>query len=404
MAGPRAFALVLLVTLGTVGAIAVGATQQGPAMTVQPVENGSNYLGPNAADVDRSGQATASLDVAATVGANAGSVRSTFSRVSVRKRYEAAATPSDRRRVVGTGVDRLARRVAALERREVRAIDRYAAGERGETDLLRTLASVDAEAAARAETARWLESRAVDLEMATESRRLSTLRIRLLALRGPVRTDVAAGLDGSKPTRVHVETADGGLVLATVERNAAGEYVYAREAYSPAIRNRRGGNRYEDFGEVFNRLAERYPWVNARSPRVDDSVRIGRAGEGAPLYSMEFNYDRGWLTPYLDGGTGRVVKEDKRRELTDRPIDRSDATSDDGTLAVTVRTTYASGPVAVNATDPATGRPVNATVLVDGERVGPTRRGTRWTVEPRGAVNVTVVRGDATVTTTVRAP
>ena len=119
---------------------------------------------------------------------------------------------------------------------------------------------------------------------------------------------------------------------------------------------------------------------------------------------MEFNYDRGWLTPYLDGGTGRVVKEDQRRELTDRPTDRRDATSDDGTLSVTVRTTYASGPMGVNATDPATGRPVNATVLVDGDRVGPTRRGTRWTVEPRGAVNVTVVRGDATVTTTVRPP
>jgi hypothetical protein len=404
MTGSRAVAVVGLLTLATIGGLALGATQSGPTMSVQPVENSSNYLGPNESAVDRSGQATPSLDVAATVSANASRVRSRFSDRSMAAKYGNASTDAERRRVVENETERLARRVEALESRDSETIEGYAAGDVGEAELLRTLAIIDAEAETRTASAEWLESRAHDLDMTAESRRLSTLRIRLMALQGPVRQTVARGLDGSSPSRVHAEVAGGGLVLATVESNEVGETVYTREAYTPAIRNRRDTDRYADFGEVFGRLAEIYPWVNDRSPRVDNSIRIGRPGEGALLYSMQFTYDRGRLTPYLDGGTGRVVKEEQRQHVADLPTKRQTATNPDGDLAVVVETTYASGPLGVNATDPSTGRAVDATVHVDGDPVGTTDGETFWTVAPRGSANVTVAHGDSTATTTVRAP
>lgn len=402
MTGLRAVALALLVTLGSLGGGVLAATQPGGSMSIQPVENGSNYLGPNATDVDRSGQATTSLDVAATVSANAGEVRSTFTRVSVRRNYEAAETPADRERVVRNGTDRLDDRVAALERREVAAIERYAAGDIQEADLFRTLAGIDAEAGERAETARWLATRARDLEMDDTASRLATLRIRLISLRGPVRDEIAAGLDGSNPTRVHVEVADGGIVLATTVRTDAGDTDYVREAYDPSIRTRGGTDRYGgNFGDVFDRLGEIYPWVNERNPGVDNPVRIGR--DGARLYSIDFTYDGTSHTPYLDGGTGTVVKEEKRQQLDELPTERTNETSPDGTLEVTVGTTYASGPLGVTAVDTTTGEPVNATVLIDGDRVGHTMGGTAWTVAPRGDANVTVRHDGARVSTTVRA-
>lgn len=397
MTGLRALALALLLTLGTVGGVTMAATQQGPSMSVQTVENTSNYFGANASDVDRSGEATTSLDVAATVSANAGEVRSTFTDVSLRQhKYPNADSDEARRAVVRNGTDQLAQRVDVLEQKEMSTIDRYARGEISELDLFRTLASIDSEARELASTASWLQNRANENGMSAESRRLASLRIRLVALSGPVRTDIEDGLDGTTTTRIYAETAGDGLILATTVQDDDGDYVYVREAYTPAIRNRRDSDRYEDqFIEVLGRLKDIYPWVNEGGPDIQSS-RIGT--QGARLYSIEYSHSHGSLTPYLDGGTGRVVRETQRLRVDRIPTERTQVTSDDGDLLITVESTYDSGPLGVSAVDNETGQPVNATVLVDGDRVGRTGDDRLWTVDPRGGTNVTVVREDHSVT------
>jgi hypothetical protein len=403
MSGFRVVAFALLLAVVTAGGFAVGATQGGQTMSVQTVENGSNYLGPNASDVDRSRQGATSLDAAVAVRANAGGVRATFSAESVKRKYLAAANDTDRRRVVRSETDRLARHVEVLERREAETIEGYAAGDLDEADLFRRLAIIDGEANTRADTAAWLQSRAAaDLDMGAESSRLSTLRIRLLALSGPVRTQVASGMNGSETSRVQAEAAGGGLVLATVDRNENGDDVYVREAYTPAIRTRGQTDRYAgNLPEVAARIGELYTWVNNRTADVGIQQLIG--GDGARLYSMEVRYEGGRVTPYLDGGTDRVEKEEQRQRTVELPTDRRNATSDDGELDVTIRTTYPTGPLGVNPTNPATNRTVNATVFVNDDRVGPTNRETLWTVAPRGPTNVTVVYRDSRVETTVLA-
>ena len=387
----RAVALVLalLVCLGAFGGVAPATTQQSSSMTVQPVDNASNYLAPDAGDVERSGQETTSLDVAASVSANAVGVRSTFSTVSFRRKYDDADTGADRRAVVRNGTERLAERVDALERRERRAIEAYARGETSQEDLFRTLAAIDVEAGARSSTATELRDRAADLGMDAEAERLSALRIRLVPLRGPIRAEITEGLGGER-TRVHAEAAGGGLVLATVREDEDGNYVYLREAYDPGIRSVGPDDRYEgDVGAVFDRLAEIYPWVN------DGDVGVAGANfistDTARLYSITYEHDHGRLTPYLDGGSNRVVRETQHLRVATLPTESRNLTADSETLRVHVETTYPGGPLGVTAFDATTGERVDARLAVDGTVVGSTDGERLWTVAPRGRANVTVV-------------
>ena len=394
MSGSRTVVVVLalLVCLGAFGGVALATTQQpSSSMTVQPVDDTSNYLAPNASDVERSGQETTSLDVAASVSANAAGVRSTFSTVSFRRKYDDADTDADRRAVVRNGTERLAERVDALERRERRAIEAYARGETNQEDLFRTLAAIDAEAGARSSTATELRDRATDLGMDAEAERLSALRIRLVALRGPVRAEITVGLGGER-TRVHAETAGGGVALATVQEDEDGNLVYLREAYDPGIRSVGPNDQYEgDVGAVFNRLGEIYPWVNDGDVGVAGANFI--SADAARLYSITYEHDHGRLTPYLDGESNRVVRETQRLRVATLPTEGRNLTadSDPGTPRVRVETTYPGGPLGVTAFDAATGERVDASIAVDGTVVGSTDGERLWTVAPRGRANVTVV-------------
>ncbi|PSP80677.1 hypothetical protein BRC88_05580 [Halobacteriales archaeon QS_4_69_225] len=399
MSGSRTVVLALLVCFGAFGGVALATTQQSSSMTVQPVDNASNYLAPDAGDVERGGQETTSLDVAASVSANAAGVRSTFSTVSFRRTYDDADTDADRRAVVRNGTERLAGRVDALERREQRAIEAYARGETSREDLFRTLAAIDAEAEARSSTAAELRDRAADLGMGAEAERLSALRIRLVPLQGPVRAEITEGLNGER-TRVHAEAAGGGLVLATVQEDEDGNPVYLREAYDPGIRSVGPDDRYEgDVGAVFDRLGEIYPWVNGGDIGVADANFI--SADAARLYSITYEHDHGRLTPYLDGGSNRVVRETQRLRVATLPTESRNLTADPNsgseTLRVRVETTYPGGPLGVTAFDAATGERVDARVAVDGTVVGSTDGERLWTVAPRGRANVTVVDDDERV-------
>lgn len=394
MNGLRAVVLALLVSLGTVGGAALGATQQGAdrPMSVQSAENTSNYLGPNDEDVERSGQAATELDVAATVSVNAGQVRSTFTQVSLERKYGNAESPEENRSVVRNGTDQLAQRVDALEQREREAIDQYARGEIAEGDLFRILSGIDAEATERIESAKWLESRADENDMSDTAARLSALRIRLTPLAGPVRDNITAGLDGETTSRFYVETAGDGLVLATTTRRANGEYVYVRETYSSEMRDLNGQDRYaENYSELVSRLEEIYPWTTATENTRGFGSLVILGTSDARLYSLEFSHRHGQLKPYVSGGSGEVVREIQRKQVDEVPTDSLNRTSDDGELRVLLDTTYAGGPFGVTAYDNGTGQPVNASVAVDGHSIGSTGEERLWTVAPRGQTNVTVV-------------
>ena len=64
-------------------------------------------------------------------------------------------------------------------------------------------------------------------------------------------------------------------------------------------------------------------------------------------------------------------------------------------ISVAVNRTHGGGPLAVDTRSNLTGDPVNATVFVDGDRVGTTGTDGRfWTVAPREAYTVAVATED----------
>lgn len=398
----RVTAIVLAVSICL--AVAVGTSlaatdSHEPTMSVQGEENTSRYLAPQPDDIDRSGAQTATLDVAGAVGANAGDVRATYRRVSLERALREAESDQERRAVLHNGTERLAERVDTLERRHDAAIAAYAAGDIGERELFRTLATVNREAEAVAETAEWLEERTRALGMTDERVRLSEQRVRLLPLGGPVRSVMSSGLDGAEPPRVHVLASDGGLVLATVEREG-GDDMYVREAYDSSIRSFDSTDRYGGIPpNALERVEELYPWVRENSGSLTADF-IGT--NGGRIYAFDIDHAHGNLRTHLDGGSDAIVRETQRKDLELVPTTTVEERSETANVRLTVETTHPGGPLGIALVDDA-GTPLDAQVTVNGDPVGSTGGERLWTVAPRGTVTVNATHDGErlTVETTV---
>ena len=393
MDGTRAIAVALLLCLAPLGGIAAGALQDGESgMSVVPEENTSEYLAPPPDRIDRSGQRGLGIDVAGSVSANAGEVRSTYYRASLQRTYETAATADERRVVVRNGTERIVQRVDALERQERRAIERYNQGEIGETQLLRRLAIVNREARTVASSIDWLETRADNLGMDSTSDRLSLQQTRLLPLRGPVRSNLAAALDGEDDLRVHVETSGEGIVLAMVHRDEA-NVEYVREAYDPTAKTVNIGDRYNSsISAAEGRLEELYPWVV-----TDNVATVSTEGPAfARIYQFTYPHRHGQLTVYLDSGSGEVLQDIQHKDPEAVPTSTLDVVDDD--LRLVMNRTRAGGPLGVAVYDASSGEPVDARIEFDGDAVGRTEGERVWTVAPRGEVRINATDGERTLT------
>lgn len=389
-------ALLLCLALLAGGAAAASADPQGQ-MTVVSGNDTAEYLAPEPGEIDRSGAGSADIDVAGAVGSNAGEVRATYRRVTLEQRLRAADSDEERREVIRAGTDRLGARVDELQGRHDAAVERYAAGTADEDRLFRTLSVVNREAERSAETAEWLERQARGLGMDETATRLSEQRIRLLSLRGPVRSAIDEGHKGGGDVRAHVVASDGGLVLATVERDLT-ETTYVREAYDAGVRSVDSPDQYDGIApDAFEeRIEELYPWVRDNSRSASLGGAIGT--NDARIYIFEFEHAHGDLATYLDGGTDEIVREIQEVDPELVPTTTVNATSETTDLRLRVETTRGGGPLGVTVIDDATGEAVDAAVQVNGEGVGSTGDGRLWTVAPRGELRVNATRAGETLT------
>jgi len=102
------------------------------------------------------------------------------------------------------------------------------------------------------------------------------------------------------------------------------------------------------------------------------------------------------LTAYLDGGTTNVFRESQRQSIAAVPTSDS-VTARNDTVWVRVNKTYETGPMSVNVFENGTGRPLNATVSLNGQPLGQTGSdGLIWLVEPRSGVPITVSTSSGT--------
>lgn len=405
MDGPRVVLVALLLCLAPFGGLPVAATgdvapaQDAPpetqnqqrSMSVVTAGNTSEYLAPDS--VDRSGQLTASIDVAGAVSSDAGELRSAFRQDALERAFRNAETDAERRDVLRNGTRDLVERVDGLERTQDRAITAYGSGEIDQTRLLRTLAVVDSEARSIETTREWLESRANQLDVEETSDRLSTLEVRLVTLQGPVRERVDFALIGNRPIRVHAAVTGGGVVLSMIEGGGSGDLEYVREAYDPSAGTKEVGDRYNgDPTAALERIEVLYPWVTNNTFGAVNA--IGPAQHR--VYRFAYDHPHGDLETYLDSGSGEILLERQFKRPRSVPT-RTSATTANG-LRLEVAKTYPSGPLGVAVNDTTSNQRVDAAIEVNGESVGRTDGGRLWTVAPRGDLTINATHGSRNVT------
>lgn len=392
----------------SVPARAVAGEARGPvaASAVVATPNSTNHLTLAPEEIRVSRVRAVTLDASGGAAVDDARLSAAYLDASIRERYRSAPNETAARAAIRRGTARLADRVERLAARERRARERYNAGEWGTRTYLRELAAVDAAASRLQGTVEELHSFNRAVETPVDPGRLARLKLVLLTLRGPVRSAAATAMTGSEPTglRVFVASSETGTVLATVVEDGVATR-YLREAYLGRDLTAENAERtnVSSIEAARERFLSLYPWATSF-----DQYNIGLLTSApyylnAGVYALGVNHPQGTnrrfdLEAYLDADTGEVFREYQYVDVDAVRMGPAGA-SETADLRVVVEGTYVGGPMRVNVTDPATGEPVDATVTVDGARVGTTGAdGTAAALVPGETFTVTVTHDGRTVT------
>lgn len=376
-------------TVGDSGEIPQQTTEESAgSMTVLAAGNTSEYLAPDPDTIDRTGARTVGLDVAVAIEADGAGLEYAYRRNVIERRYRAATTDSEREAALEEGISELETSVDGLTSTEATAIRQYNAGTVNTKELLGTVLLVSREAAVADETLDWLRNAADDIGADGLADRAATEQVRLIPTTGPVRAELMTAAEGEKALRVHVETADRGIVLATLDRN---ERSYLREAHDPSAKADAVGDQYGgNPSPALDRFTELYPWT------IDSFDAIDATGpEQVRLYRFSASHPHGELETYLDSGSTEILHERQRIDPAEVPTTTVERTENE--LRVVANITRAGGPLGVSVYDTAGGQ-LDAEIELNGEAVGSTGGDRLWSVAPRGATTINATHAGETVT------
>jgi hypothetical protein len=415
MNGLRAVAVALLCCLSMVAGTPVvadgasaSATEHG-ASNVVGGDNTTEYLAIPDSEIDRTATVEGQLDVAAAVSSRTASIRAESTEIALRGVMRGSENETERRQAVRRTADRIDARIQQLETRERRAVGNYASGQLTETQFLRAMAVVDAEARdleGLVETL-YRQNERLDDPVLTRDE-LGEFRARLLPLYGPVRQRIGEATHTGDGQRVYVETADTDIVLSTVDAPQFDDSQYVREAH---IRGARGEAQRSSFSaeEVEQRFAELYPWTHENQ---EGGIQIGRYGgrphvfTSAGVWPLDVGHAHASTTPglvtFFDGTTADVFRELQFIDPTLVPTTTAQNTTATGDVRLVVETTRAGGPLGVAVIDNETDEPIDAAVDMNGRSLGRTGGDRLWTVAPRGEVTVNATHDGRTLSVETR--
>ncbi|MBX0287687.1 DUF7094 domain-containing protein [Haloarcula salinisoli] len=377
-----------------------------PAQSIDTVQNTTNQLTIPGGEVQRTSYNETGVDVGTATEAWSTQLQHRHDALSFEERFQRADGREARARLVTDRLAAIEAQEQALDQRQDAAIARYARDEISAAAFLRTRLVVNAEASELLET---LEQVSAAPDNAPEYSlndsiiaRLRSTEGELRTLTGPIGDQLQSG--DSADRTLYIEVADASYMLATVTDD---EYLRetrlddARDASAPdeflgtAVND--GDPETDRLDVADERAAELYPWLYER--QRPSFTFYGDSG----IYELTADHPNGDLRAYLDGGTTDVFYEEQVRDLSDVQT-TAIARNVNGTLAVTVRQSSATGPLLVTASNNETGATVDGTVTIDGQPVGTTGTdGELWTVEPRGVYTVTVTADTGTTSVVVRA-
>ncbi|EMA00735.1 hypothetical protein SAMN05443574_101157 [Haloarcula vallismortis] len=375
---------------GVLPAQTADGSDQLPQITA--VDNTTNHLAIPASDVRSTTYNRSSIDVGVAVAAGSSDLRSDYATTTFERQFFQQDSEAARDRLVDEALTDIESQRTSLERRNQAAIQQYASGTITATEFLRQLALIDVESrqlASRLDGIRAAAGTAPDYSLSPAQRfRLENNRGVLKTHRGPISQRISDETAGTvEPNAVYVEASSEGYMLSTV---ADGQYT--RETYLGQDREQTAVDQFaqtdDSLGAVNTRAEALYPWLYSKQyPSVQT---YGRSA----IYQIQADHSNGQLTAYLDGGTTNVFYETQTLELT--TVDRSEvATGLNQSVRVRVQQSFESGPLLITVTDNSTGSTTDATVRINGKRLGTTGTdGALWTVEPRGEYTVVATTQD----------
>lgn len=392
---PALLALVVVVLVATTVAAAANpspAVETGTNATddasdstfaiIQGQPNATNFLDIEDEDVERGDHGQSSLDVGAAVNMDVERLRGQYESHAFDAAYANSSRDQQTARLRAE-VDRLEKRIEELEERQQSAIRSYNAGRLSTDRFVQELATVDVAARQVDRQFQRIQNQPAVVVPGDLETRMTELETRLIPLRSPVRHRTGAAMRGEQPAvPVYALTSRRGLVLSTMDRGQ-----FFREATLPANRDVGGEDNFltdddpTGVNTANDRARQLYPWTYANSP-----PSIERK---ASVYSVSLDHPHGTLDTYLDGATRDVFHEVQVLQA-DRLPSRSGVNTTSSVM-LRVNRTYGTGPMKVTTLDPATRQPMDAVVVVNGERVGRTGEDGRvWTITPYRAVRLEI--------------
>lgn len=368
------------------------AVADASALPTVPVENSTARLVVPDEKIERSGIASMRPDLGAALSGAGDDLdgRQRYLRTEIR--FKDASSDEERRIVIDQTLIDLKDEAVAMRERQDRTTRRYANGTIDESELLRTLASIDRSARRMLETTRYvasyLESRRDWIGLLNRAYEVQAI---LETLKGPVREEVGRTLRGvGKTSHFSVKAGDNAIVLSTVDE----EGTFLREAYLPDNRGEESAREIDRTWQALERSAEYYPW--AENNTLGNPEAYGRVD----VFVITRPHTQGETTAYLDAYSGDVFYETQQLDVDAMPLSTVKTVSEDG-LRLVVQRPYPGGPVRVGVYDNSTGNPVNARVSVAGVEIGPTdANGFVRAAEPRSEyeIEVRTPRSSANVT------
>lgn len=379
--------LFALAGVAVAGAVTENQSEEGQ-VTIVSEANSTNYLAPTVVDVTGEQYQDVSMDASSAATVAVQEIHNEHDRQTFNRRVQ-SAEPGEQTTIAQQQLENITDRLDRLDQQQHDLLRRYSEDEISTASLLRELTEL--------QTA--VQGQSLLVDQAEEYAEPSNdFRIRLetivdaVSVEQPVTDRVQETLVGnSDPMTVFVQSANQGLVLATVE-----DGVHYRQATLLDERNigspdQFGGNLSpEGYSEAQKRMEKLYPWAY-------DLPNLEIGGDSLSVYSkiyqLGLTHPHGELTAYFDGATRNIFHENQRTPVGSMPITAT-VTNTTASGMVTVEGTRESGPLRVTVED---GNQAvrDATVMIDEQRVGATGAdGGLWTVQPSNGLNVSVTLPD----------
>lgn len=336
---------------------------------------------------ERSGFTSVGVSVTDSLAMSRATLTQHLTRATLQQRLDAAATETERRRIISNATDVLETRTNALISDAMAARQQFRSGELSASNYSMALAEIDARAESLITLAQFIEGRPA--AGAAAKTRAAQFRARLLMYGGSLYDRVAAAVSGeSRIDRLYVEAGPNGTALATVDDGS-----YVRTASRPTNYNANPAG-VPSGSAIIDHVESLYPWVMNQSTGVSFVPIPIQSSSAKYAYRLTLTYANGTIQSYVDISSGEVYQETE--SLTVDGLRASpDVTTTSGDAQLSVSRSYPGGPMRVSVT--VDGSPTAATVSIANETVGGTGTdGHLWTPSPAGwfTVSATTAAGE----------